>query len=213
MNPITPKAGVLKSENWYCLRSLPKQEHIAAANLRSILREIDVFCPRLRIKRRCSRGEVWFVEALFPGYLFAKFNPNLSMQTVKSVPGVKTVLSFGRITATIHDDIIAGLRADFDHNEIHEVSDDLRPGDEITLTSGPFQGIRANVIRLLPSSNRIQVLMELLGRTTPVEVPIQDVSTKKNTTQLLVESQDPSRRDTHLPPPIQPEAKLSRPLA
>ena len=198
MNSIAPKAGVLKSEHWYCLRSLPKQEHIAAANLRSILHEIDVFCPRLRIKRRCSRGEVWFVEALFPGYLFAKFNPNLSMQTVKSVPGVKTV----SITATIHDDIIAGLRADFDPNEMHEVSDELHPGDEITLTSGPFQGIRANVIRLLPSSNRIQVLMDLLGRTTPVEVPIQDVSTKKNTAQLLVESQNPTCRDRRPPRPL-----------
>ena len=187
MNPITQTADALKCESWYCLRSQPKQEHIAAANIRSILREIDVFCPRLRIKRQCNRGSVWFVEALFPGYLFAKFNPNHSMQTVKSVPGVKTVLSFGSFTATIHDDIIAGLRADFDHNELHEVADELRPGDEITLTSGPLRGIQANVIRLLPSSNRIQVLMELLGRTTPVEVSIRDVSTQKNTTQLLAE--------------------------
>jgi len=172
-------------ENWYCLRSHPKHEHIAAANLRGMIHPIDVFCPRLRIKRHCNRGAIWFVEALFPGYLFAKFNPNISMHRVKSVPGVKCILSFGPITATLSEDIIKNLRTDFDQNELHEVPALLNAGDEVTLSNGPLRGIRANVLRILPSSNRVQVLMDLLGRTTQVEVDIQDVVTEKTTSQRL----------------------------
>ena len=33
---------------WYCLRSQPKHEHIAAAQLRRSM-GIEVFCPRVRI--------------------------------------------------------------------------------------------------------------------------------------------------------------------
>lgn len=174
-------------EEWYCLRSLPKQEHIATANLKGMISGIDVFCPRLRIRRRCHRGAVWFVEALFPGYLFARFNPDTSMQAVKFVPGVKSVVSFGLFTVTIRNEIIEELRTDFDHNELHEVPDDPRPGDEVTITAGPFHGLRANVLKLLPATDRVQLLLELLGRSMPVEVARDYVITQKPVSQLLTD--------------------------
>ena len=186
MNLREPSRLPLTCENWYCLRSQPKHEHIAAANLRGMIHEIDVFCPRLKIKRKCRRGAVWFVEALFPGYLFAKFNPDIFMQTIKSVPGVKTVLSFGQTTAILRSEIIADLRVDFDENELHEVPDLLSPGEEVIIAAGPFRGIRASILRILPSSNRIQVLLDLLGRTTPVNVEIKDIITEKSTADRMI---------------------------
>ncbi len=56
---------------WYCLRSQPKHEHIAAAHLR-LLEGVTVFCPRIRFKRATRQGLVWVTEAMFPGYLFAR---------------------------------------------------------------------------------------------------------------------------------------------
>src|SRR5260370_33331325 len=58
---------------WFCLRAQPKREHIAAACLRQTC-EVEVFCPRLRFRQLTSRGPVWFIEAMFPGYLFARFD-------------------------------------------------------------------------------------------------------------------------------------------
>ena len=185
MNQPAPSSANTKSPDWFCLRSNPKHEHIAAAHLRSMVGEIEVFCPRLRIKRTCRRGAVWFVEALFPGYLFARFNPGVSIHIVRSVPTVKAVVSFGSSPAAIEDEIIEGLRADFDHRELYEVPDDLSPGDEVTIASGPFHGLRASVLRLLPSTNRIQLLLELLGRRMPVEVDREQVVTQKSVAQLL----------------------------
>ena len=170
---------------WYCLRSNPKQEHIAAAHLRNIVDGIDVFCPRLRIRRRCARGAVWFIEALFPGYLFARFNPGESMQTVRSVPGVKTIVSFGRFAVTIAEEVVIGLRSDFDKTELYEVPDGLQPGDEVTITTGPLHGLKASVLRLLPATHRVQLLLEMLGRTMPVEVDRDLVVTQKSVAQLL----------------------------
>src|ERR1039458_7771599 len=58
---------------WFCIRSQPKHEHIAAAHLK---REpgIEVYLPRVRFKRATRRGPVWFTEAFFPNYLFARFD-------------------------------------------------------------------------------------------------------------------------------------------
>ncbi|MBE7157039.1 MAG: hypothetical protein INR62_01145, partial [Rhodospirillales bacterium] len=59
--------------SWYCVRTQPRQEHVAAGHLRR-LDEVEIFCPRIRLKK-CQRNgsAVVVTEAVFPGYLFARF--------------------------------------------------------------------------------------------------------------------------------------------
>src|SRR4029077_15110962 len=54
---------------WFCLRAHPKREHIAAVGLRRQF-GIGCFSPRVRFRKATRRGAVWFVEPMFPGYLF-----------------------------------------------------------------------------------------------------------------------------------------------
>ena len=179
--PADSKSGPV----WCCLRSQPKHEHIAAANLRQRIKDIEVFGPKLRIRRQTVRGPVWFVEALFPGYLFARFDPDGCMQSVNYTPGVLTVVKFGAITPTIPDQVIMDLRTQFEQSSLQEVEDSFHPGDEIAIGSGPFQGFSANVLRVLPAADRIQVLLEILGRITPVEISRDQILTRKSVSELL----------------------------
>jgi transcriptional antiterminator RfaH len=64
--------ALLDEPVWFCLKTQPKREHLAAIALRRQFR-IECFSPRLRFRKMTNRGPVWFVEAMFPGYLFAKF--------------------------------------------------------------------------------------------------------------------------------------------
>ena len=50
---------------WFCLRTQPKHEHIAAAHFRGDP-DLEVYLPRIRFKRATRRGPVWFTEALVP---------------------------------------------------------------------------------------------------------------------------------------------------
>ena len=170
---------------WFCLRSLPKHEHIAAAHLRRMVEGIEAFSPRLRIRRRTRRGAAWFVQALFPGYLFARFDPAQSMLLVRAAPGVKTIVSFGSRIPLIQDAVIDGLRTHFDKNEVHEVTDDIEPGDEITIAGGPFNGLSAAVLNVRSATGRVQVLLEMLGRCTPVELSRDQVITEKRAARFL----------------------------
>lgn len=175
--PLFAVAMVAPSESchWYCVRTQTKHEHIAAAHLKRSLK-IEVFNPKLRIRKATRRGAVWFVEALFPGYVFARFQWDLHAQSVRGTQGVSTVVTFGTKAPTIPDEVVEGLRAQFDENESHEVPENLQQGDVVTIGGGPFHGLEATVLRVMAPSNRIQVLLEILGGDKPVEVPLNQVA-------------------------------------
>ena len=162
---------------WCCLRSLPKHEHIAAMHLRRMVEDIEVFCPKLRIRRHTRRGVIPFVEALFPGYLFARFQVGQSMALIKATPGVRTIVSFGSWIPQLTDETITELRSYFDESEVHEVVEELTAGDEVSIAAGPFTGLTATVLKVQSASQRVQVLLDVLGRSTPVEVPRDHLTT------------------------------------
>ena len=96
---------------WYCLRTQPKREHIAAASLREI-GEIEVVCPRLRYKKVTRRGKIWWMEPLFPGYLLARFILEEKHRAVSYAAGVSGILRFGESVPTVAPDFIEELRAE-----------------------------------------------------------------------------------------------------
>ena len=163
------------SENvWYCARTKPKHEHIAAANLVKNL-QLEIFNPRLHIKRATRRGPVRIVEPLFPCYLFIRCSSN-EWNDVRYVNGISTLVHFGQITPTVPDDVIADLRACFDSEEPLPVEDPLLPGAAVTIAEGAFQGFEATILRVLPARERVQILLEFLGRPTLTEVDRRAVS-------------------------------------
>ena len=74
---------------WFCLKAQTKREHIAADHVRQIP-GTAVFLPRVRFQRKTVRGLAWFTEALFPGYVFARFN--FQIQRIKCF---RTIVLFG----------------------------------------------------------------------------------------------------------------------
>ena len=46
-------------------------------------------------------------------------------------------------------------------------------GDEVELTEGPLNGVKAVITRLLPGARRVQILMDFLGSSRQMEVPLQ----------------------------------------
>jgi transcription elongation factor/antiterminator RfaH len=163
------KEPLFTTAAWHCIRTQPKSEHIAAAHLR-LLNEVEVFCPRLRFRRMTRRGPVWFAEALFPGYLFARFTRAVSQHVVAAARGVSSLVRFGGEPATLPDESIEELRAQVGEEECRTIDAEVREGDQVTITSGVFMGLRTVVTELRPARERVRVLMEFLGECREVEV-------------------------------------------
>jgi transcriptional antiterminator RfaH len=154
---------------WYCARTKPKHEHIAAANLRKNL-NLEVFHPRLRIERATQRGVVRVVEPLFPCYIFVRCVVEEKMNEIRHSNGINSLVHFGDRIPKVADSIIEELQECFDAEEPMTVENRLSPGDEVSVADGAFAGMSAFVLRNMPARKRVQVLLDILGRPTPVEV-------------------------------------------
>jgi transcriptional antiterminator RfaH len=170
--------GKPENENgaaWYCLRSQRKQEHTAAAHVKR-LGDIPVFCPRIRFRRRTKTGTTLKVnEALFPGYLFARFSLREMLPQVRSAYGVSTVVRFGNWYPVIEDDLINDLRIETEDGDTRELVPELEPGNLVRLVVGPLAGLEAVITHVLPGNERVRLLLEFLGRETVAEAKAEDV--------------------------------------
>jgi transcriptional antiterminator RfaH len=162
------------SKAWYCARTKPKHEHIAAANLSQNL-GLDVFNPRLRIDRITRRGMVRSVEPLFPCYLFVQCHSS-SWNDIRYVSGISSLVHFGGRIPAVPDVVIEELRECFDSEQPLQVEDQLSPGSEVSIADGAFRGFQAVVLRSLPAKQRVQILLDILGRPTVVEVDRQSIT-------------------------------------
>ena len=160
--------------HWFCVRTQPKHEHIAAAHIRRAL-ALEVFNPKLRIRKPTRRGAVWFSEALFPGYIFVRFAWEAESQAIRGVTGVSTLVTFGLHAPSVPNDVVETLRSQFDENECHEVPETLCHGDVVTIGGGPFHGLQATVLRVMSPARRIQVLLEFMGGDKPVEISMDQI--------------------------------------
>lgn len=165
---------------WYTVRTKPKHEHIAAANLRRQL-VITVFFPRIRLEKATRRGRVKVVEPLFPCYIFVHCVVEERLTEIQHVSGINRLVKFGDKFPPVADAIIEELQTYFEADDLITIESRLQPGDEITVASGAFAGMSAQVLKTLPAKKRVQILLDILGRPATVEVGSEAVILKKNT--------------------------------
>jgi transcriptional antiterminator RfaH len=172
-------------EQWFCVRAQPKHEHIAAAHLRKEA-GLEVYLPRIRFKRSTRKGPVWFTEALFPSYLFARFELAARLRQVTHAQGVRGVVHFGLRWPTISDAVVHELQSTVAADEVHTIPDEFKPGEQVLIAGGAFHGLHAVVTRVLPARERVAVLLEFLGRQTSVELPRCSVLREGDERKLVI---------------------------
>jgi transcriptional antiterminator RfaH len=159
---------------WFCLKTQPKREHMAAIALQRQF-GVECFSPRLRFRRMTQRGPVWFVEAMFPGYLFAKFVYSTQHRAVENSHGIRGIVHFGDHLATLPENIVVALQSRVGAEEIVTLDCSIKVGHPVQIIEGPFQGLTAVVTNFLPAKERIRVLFDFLGRSMEMELSMTKV--------------------------------------
>lgn len=154
---------------WYCVRSHVKREAVAAKHL---LRQtgVEVYAPRVRFRRSTRRGAVWFEEAMFPGYLFARFDLETQGKAVLYTTGVTGLVRFAGRAAPLDEAVITSLKEAMQGRDVRIFEETLKPGDRTLVLDGPFQGLTVVVRQVLPASDRVRVLVEFLGQSILMEI-------------------------------------------
>lgn len=158
---------------WYCIRSKPKRQHVAASHLRSL--GIEVFNPQLRFRRPSRRGPVWSTAPLFPNYLFARFELLAFFRRARYAFGVSDILRFGSRWAEVPEDEVSALQAAWSHGDAIQPPQEVAVGAPVVLAGGLFHGIEATVVALLPARQRVKILLDFLGGLKEAEVDVAAV--------------------------------------
>lgn len=174
----SPTMPDTETAHWYCVHTKPKCEHIAAASMRQ-LEHVETFCPRIRFQRSTPRGKVWFVEALFPSYFFARFVYAEAHRAVKHTHNVIRIVGFGGDPAPIPDFTIECLREEMQGTELREVKYGVEVGDTVEVAEGPMRGLKGIVESLASGEHRVKLLLEFLGRQSLVEVEASKLLSEK----------------------------------
>jgi transcriptional antiterminator RfaH len=154
---------------WYCVRCQRKREAVAAAHLRGF-GDVEVFNPFLRFRRATARGPAWVTEPLFPNYLFARFQLKTGLAKVRSARGVAGMVHFGDHHPRVPDETIEEMRRLFGGRELLVSPGEPVAGASVELAGGVFHGLEAVICRVLPARERVNVLLDFMGRQTMVEV-------------------------------------------
>lgn len=159
---------------WFCIKTKPRQEAVAVHNLRAVGVGELVF-PRLRRTRRGHDKNKVVVEPLFPGYLFARFDPMEFQSAIRSTRGVLHLVSREGKPVDVEQAVIDELNALGPEATLSLLDAEPKVGAKARVIRGIFAGSEGEVIRLESPQKRIGLLLSILGSDQPVELPLDDV--------------------------------------
>lgn len=160
-------------ERWYTLHTKPNTEYKVATALQR--RGLDIYLPEIEDAKTSQERKS---KPFFPCYLFLKVDFEIvGLSHVEWTPGLRRVLTFGDRPVPVSDEIIDLIRRKL--GEI-KVSDDwpghtFKPGDTVRITDGPFRDMLAIFEEPTTSSQRVQVLLNILGHASRVRVDVADL--------------------------------------
>lgn len=154
--------------NWYAIHTKPRQEELAQTSLQ---REgIDTFYPKLRRRRTIRRVRRWTTGPLFPCYIFARFDPNVSRRLVRYANGVTNVVSFGGQPAVVDDAVVQAITAHAEDDVVTVAPPKFHVGDMVEIQDGPLRGFQGIFERAMSDSERVVVLLQTIASAARVQV-------------------------------------------
>jgi transcriptional antiterminator RfaH len=170
---------------WYVVYSKPQKEDCAQYHLQS--KGLEVFFPRLLLPESAKRHKK--LVPLFPSYLFVRLDIGSDEYSYAIwSPGVSRMVAFNGVPVSIDDQVLEFLMQQSDDQGIIAARSNLRPGQEVRIAGGPFDGL-VGIIQEPPSAKgRVKILLTLLNRPTRVDVPIRFVKSEWVASEPLVQS-------------------------
>lgn len=162
-------------KQWFVTHTQPSKEFVAQQHL--LEQNFDVYLPRYQRIRRHARKVETVLSPLFPRYLFVSLDlASDYWRSVNGTRGVSYLLTTNDQPTSVSDLVIAELKAREDQEGIVPVSSlsIFMKGDKVRICEGAFEGQEA-VFEKLNDNQRVQLLLNFLGRESRVTMPIYAV--------------------------------------
>ena len=153
---------------WYAIQTKPNKERSVQAALDQA--GFEVYCPRIARPIRGVNPQTWKEAALFPGYLFARFEFARDYPRLRWRPGLVRVVMSGATPLTVTEATLASVRQ-IEKESIRHLFRPVRwkPGARVKVVQGPFTGFEGKVSMTLRGGDRVRILLELFRRQAALE--------------------------------------------
>ena len=155
--------------HWYVVYSKPHREEQAQFHLR--MKGLEVFFPRLDLVRVAEKRKR--IIPLFPNYIFVRIHLPTEFHYVTWSPGVKRIVSFGEHPIPLEERIVDFLKDQTDDAGVIQACSRLRPGQEVEIRGGPFDGLIAIIQDPPDARGRVKILLKLLSRQISVKLGVE----------------------------------------
>ncbi|MBU6384319.1 MAG: transcription termination/antitermination protein NusG [Planctomycetota bacterium] len=179
----TTTEGLAPAPQWYILKVAFNREdtirealekRIKLSSLKEYFGEILVPTEDVVVFTREGKKRI-VKRKLYPGYLMIQMIINDDTWfLVRETPGIGDFTgTYGKPTPMTDADverIIKLVHPDVDQEQGPKTSIPFRPGDRVRVKEGNFQSLEGDVDRIDEANGRVTVIINIFGRSTPVEL-------------------------------------------
>ena len=153
---------------WYVIQTKPKKEEEAKSYLSTA--GVEMFSPLIETVALKNKGMIKEVKPLFPGYIFGRFDLDKNYPLVRWARGVKYILGFGGYPTPISEEVVRTIKERTDPQGIVRVEHHFEPNDVVRIKTGPLKDLLGVFERWLSDSERVRILLRLIGYQPAVEI-------------------------------------------
>jgi transcriptional antiterminator RfaH len=169
-------------QGWYVAKTKPGRERSVELYI-SERWDIEVFLPRIRRPAGRKAG----MEPLFPTYLFCLVDGRTdAWPDIRWVPGLCYFLGAGGELVPVSDEIIAHLKERVNWWNNGGCTPHFISGERVIITGGPLSGLEGIFKNYVPARQRCQVLLEIIGRQSEVELPVEVLQSRAGHRRLVL---------------------------
>ena len=119
------------------------------------------------------------VKKTFPGYVFIEMiMSDEAWYAVRNTPGVTGFIGSsgkGAKPTSLSPQEVDKILLSMGMSRV-DIESELKVGDKVSIVDGPFKGMIGSVDTIDMENNKLNVLIDLFGQETPVEVELYQVS-------------------------------------
>ncbi len=157
----------LNNLRWYVIQTKPRQENKTCYNLNSY--GVQTFFPQVRKKYKNSRRLVdWYLEPLFPSYIFARFNYPDMFRKIRYTRGVYKIVGFGPMPCAVDEEVISIIRLNCSNDGYVQQEPKLKPGDQVVIKN-PYLKDLIGIFQY-ETKNRVSILLTTIAYQAHINV-------------------------------------------
>ena len=153
-------------KNWIVVRSKPRSEKIAYAQLKE--KGIEAYLPLLKERRKWSDRKKWVEFPLFSSYLFAKIEIKNSIFVLQT-HGVSSLVKFGEEIAIVQDEVINAIRLAIDGGYQLRPAEYFIAGNAVEVIEGPMRGVKGIVVQL-KGKDRLVIKIDAIQQALSIDI-------------------------------------------